>query len=684
MTSRTSVMLEDHEEDEGVNEADISSMECTLDRELMQQIVSKQGLLNEVSSSRKAIADSISSGDRDLEQMLESFEANATLEAEAAKRLAEHKADLDKLGKRIQSKRAALVDKEDEQAAAITRLSEELARAQILTREKRARLQAATRAREETTAATIANTERCENGVISLAASNSAATEVYSAVSRATELMRSCVNSLASRVELVHGESETRRAAYEALKQEAAAASEVRKRSEAQRRAARAAYAAHVEDAARRARAHEFEVNRAEERAAVARALFEMHGRGPDLAREQKKARVAFEIASELLQAAQERRDAATRADEETTAALSASADRTSAISTQRAVIADALAARLEESKALLNKAVKVHACAAAALQAVQVEHNSLKSRLDVLFAQVEETEVGLKAAEEELVAAPRHEREALRNAEEAESLVVSRQEEAETTLLRAIDEARILAAQAREGARAPVDESHQARELDLLQASATATVADRQRFAQEADEAHKEAVKAVETAKQEFLEWRRELTLHRFLSSPSSFDNSISFQLCGAEDMDSDEPVGSPAHSQHAATNQARVAYYEEVLEERVAAKSSAEAALQAATDELSAVESQLKSLPKTKIIAPLELLVKSEIEVVLQLIASRAEAARRVRADAQIAEAAWNERRNSLTASLHSAVLKVTVAESDVQAAKMLKKSIMVVEKR
>ena len=35
-----------------------------------------------------------------------------------------------------------------------------------------------------------------------------------------------------------------------------------------------------------------------------------------------------------------------------------------------------------------------------------------------------------------------RHEREALRNAEEAESLVVSRQEEAETTLLRAIDEA--------------------------------------------------------------------------------------------------------------------------------------------------------------------------------------------------------------------------------------------------
>lgn len=119
-------------------------------------------------------------------------------------------------------------------------------------------------------------------------------------------------------------------------------------------------------------------------------------------------------------------------------------------------------------------------------------------------------------------------------------------------------------------------------------------------------------------------------------------------------------------------------------MLEERVAAKSAAEAALQAATDELSAVESQLKSLPKTKIIAPLELLVKSEIEVVLQLIASRAEAARRVRADAQIAEAAWNERRNSLTASLHSAVLKVTVAESDVQAAKMLKKSIMVVEKR
>ena len=69
--------------------------------------------------------------------------------SKAAKRLAEHKADLDKLGKRIQSKRAALVDKEDEQAAAITRLSEELARAQILTREKRARLQAATRAREE-------------------------------------------------------------------------------------------------------------------------------------------------------------------------------------------------------------------------------------------------------------------------------------------------------------------------------------------------------------------------------------------------------------------------------------------------------------------------------------------------------------------------------------------------------
>jgi hypothetical protein len=153
---------------------------------------------------------------------------------------------------------------------------------------------------------------------------------------------------------------------------------------------------------------------------------------------------------------------------------------------------------------------------------------------------------------------------------------------------------------------------------------------------------------------------------------------------LCGAEDVDTDEAVASPAHSQHAATNQARVAYYEEALEERVAAKSAAEAALQAATDELSALESQLRSLPKTKIIAPLELLVKGELEVVLQLIASREEAERTVRADAQIAEMEWNERRKMLTAKLHSAALKVTVAESDVQAAKMLKQSITVVAKR
>jgi len=585
------------------------------------------------------------------------------MQKDAADRLTKHRASLDSLRKSLDGKRSKQADKEAEQNALMARLSEEISQAAMQTKEKRTRLESARRARQETAAAIQANVEACANSVAVAAAVHRGAVEHFAAAKAAVEQLGECVGARSSAAALSEVERDARAAAVAQLEADQAQAINMRKQAEASKRVATAALDSHTQDAARRARAHEVEVRRAEERVSTATALRDLASRrwlqdedSAALAEAEKKAQSAVESAVEALSAAKERRNAARTTDAEASAKFYSALEKSTSDFNSRQHVAATMIARVDASKKIHRDSVKAHNCAVAALKVVQTEHASQRVRLEeALKAEVDKTAEALNLAEEALEAAQKEQSETpQRHAEDAEALVLQRQEESEATLIAAVGEARISAAEAHDDAQEIEESSNGPQELDLLLTSAIGHFDDRQRLAQEMAQAHQDARDAVDEAQKEL-----EGSKQKLAEAESSIPGEAHREL-----------------RQRVASVEAKVEYLLQVADEREAALSGAQDAVQTAAEELKDLEEQQKLTPKG--VVPLDMLVRGELATVSELIDDRRKARTKVLEEAKGASTEWAAKRQELSVSLHTASLQVAAAEDAVEATKQLRKTV------
>merc|ERR1712107_628234 len=96
--------------------------------------------------------------------------------------------------------------------------------------------------------------------------------------------------------------------------------------------------------------------------------------------------------------------------------------------------------------------------------------------------------------------------------------------------------------------------------------------------------------------------------------------------------------------------------------------------ASTEARVKNLEDVADERKSAPK--VAAPLELLVREELDILSGLVKVHTDEEERVLRDAKAAAAAWDEERRTLSVTLHNASVQVSVAKDAVQATKDLRK--------
>merc|ERR1712136_647900 len=152
---------------------------------------------------------------------------------------------------------------------------------------------------------------------------------------------------------------------------------------------------------------------------------------------------------------------------------------------------------------------------------------------------------------------------------------------------------------------------------------------------------AYQDAVKTVEQARTELEEAKK--------------------QLAQAEVTTTEGDASEDAHvelKQRVASAEATVAHLDEVADERKSTHQAAHAAVQAAAEELKALEEQQKLTP--------------------EVIDSHKQAHSKLLEEAKAASADWAAKRQELSVSLHTASLQVAVAEDAVEATKQLRKSV------
>jgi len=372
------------------------------------------------------------------------------------------------------------------------------------------------------------------------------------------------------------------------------------------------------------------------------------------LADAEKKAQSTYESAVEALSAAKERRNAARKTDAEMSAKFYSGLEKATSDFNSRQHVASTVSGRVDASKKIHRDTMKAHSCAVAALKTVQTEHESQRARLEgVLKKEVDTTAEALKLAEEALEVAQREQSETpQRHAEDAEALILKRQEESEATLIAAMGEARISAAEAHDDAQEIEESNGGPQELDLLLTSAIGHFDDRQRVAQEMAQAHQDARDALEEAQKELEESKQKLE-----AEPTTEE-------------------GTRELKQRVAGVEAKVEYLLQVADERAAAMSGAQDAVQTAAEELKGLEEQQKLTPKHVI--QLDKLVRNELEIVSGLIDERKKARTKVLEEAQTASTEWVAKRQELNVSLHNASLQVAVAEDAVEATKNLRRTV------
>jgi hypothetical protein len=332
-----------------------------------------------------------------------------------------------------------------------------------------------------------------------------------------------------------------------------------------------------------------------------------------------------------------------------------------------RETVAASLKARMDEIESQLHKAKAKQGTVEAASKALQEELEVLKQRVEGPLAKAlpecaKRLQDAQRAVEDGKFQGEK-EQAPLRHAEEAEAQLLKTHQAAEASLVQALDEAQMAAAEAHEEVVVPTEDKSAKEESDFLVKSSESRLADREKQAKEAQDAHKAALVAAEGAKEDFAE-------------AQAADNSAK------QDADSDsEAEEDPAIAEREATMEsleARANDLQHVADEKKKASSAAAAALKAATDELAALKtSQKEGRAAAAPTRPIDEMVREELATSSKGLQVRRDKEGSILQEAQLKMAEWLQQKECLGADLHRAELEVAVAKENVQATKDLAKT-------
>jgi hypothetical protein len=374
-------------------------------------------------------------------------------------------------------------------------------------------------------------------------------------------------------------------------------------------------------------------------------------------------AKAAAQAAAKALEKATQLFTEAKATDEHKLQSLQVLATKASKALRNRESVAAAIGTRLEDTNAALQKATAKHEVLGAAHQAVDEELESFKHQVESLAEPLTKCAVQLEEARKAVEAARRkgEEHAALHHAVEADTLVLKQLQTEEASLMQALGEAKTAAAEARERAAMPKDESageDAIAKLNILVESAASRCKEIQTQATEAADIYKLAIAKAQEA-------RNEMDDHEL-------------------DESSDDQNKSPdnkAFAQRRARLERRLKKREEEVEEAKtlsedAARDLAKA-LPLAKQELSALQAQLKSAPIP--FRNIENLLREELAVVNAEFKLHANKENELLAEATQKMADWKELKITLTADLHRAELEYSVAELNVKATKDLAMTLL-----
>merc|ERR1712136_328256 len=634
------------------------------------------------------ILNSIDEGDGQLRALRAVVRDTIAREAAATEILTKHHARLTGLKEGLSSKRKVQQDKEDEQNAAFARLEEESVQVAERTKERREALEAATKTRDAVAKSIKDNIEACQHTVAEASVQSRAAGARLGSMKSVLTHLDGCVERHFSEVSVAEVEREGRTIAVTTLHDEIATAREVCAEAEEKMRAAVAAVPKHNLECSQRARARRFQVRRAEEWAAAAKALADLETRGLVNVEDQTvlqaavaKAQKATQVSMAALADAKDRQDVGRRADAEVATKLAAEAARATTSWNHRKHIVQTLESRLRQATALQQKAIHHHECAQAELKVVTEERQSMQLQVEKLQEDMERNEKIVSEAQDALKAAEaQQESEAPhRHVEEAASAVLKSQKEAATSLNRAMEEARAFASEAQVGATEPVeslgfdlqDNVEESSEVRSLTA-ARSTLAERQESLRAAIQAQRDTQEALDAARLEMQNSKAQLEEHTDMVRAR--DDATS------QDEEDREPEtqhleADAEMSLRVANAEARVSALEQEVTEREADRAAAEAAEETANVNVQHLEKQAAA---AKHVVTLEELLLGEIDLVASLIETHKNAHSAALQEVEEAETSWTAQRLSLSKSLHGATLQVAVAEGAVEAAKKLRKTV------
>jgi len=645
----TAVSLVAETEDGEGSDDDDDECDSTMTQAMKELMAKRRGELAAATKTQKEIENKLASEEEAVKAAEQNAQATATVEADCAERLRAHRVNLEGLDAEVTEKRQKAGDTELQQLELAKRLGEELTGASDTTKKAQAKFETARRARMEAAAQVRRECETATAKKLEVEAQNAAAIERHATMSAVVVLLQERAKARQAEVNSAERDREARQAVNQSAVAESSEAESNRRQAEAEATAITAAVASHIADAARRSRAHDVEVRRAEERAARASKLRDMRTRGLVLGDDrnalesaEKAANAAAEVLHHALEYAKKLRDETKAKDKEKLAAFETLQKTTGLKLKERERVAAGFATRVEETEAAMRKSSAAYATANAALKTVEEELATIQQRVQGPLAKVlPESAAVLEDAVKAIATIQKKgaaDQVPLRNDEEAESQLLKRHRQTEEAMVQSLDEARLVISEAHEDAidvsaqeDVPVVENQAAKSMGVLVKSAEARYADRERYAQSAADAYKDLIAETESASKE---------LENLWPEP-------------------DDELGNLRR----AALEARLRDMKEVVHEKEAASKAAADASAAAQEELRELESRQESARLGG--KPIEKLVKEELNTVSTRENAHNDKKATVLAEASERRAAWTKEKETLEADLHRAQLQATVAE-------------------
>jgi hypothetical protein len=363
-------------------------------------------------------------------------------------------------------------------------------------------------------------------------------------------------------------------------------------------------------------------------------------------------ANVAAEVLQQAHATAVQQRDETRARDQERRKALESTAKKASLRLKERERISNGMAARVEETDGAVHTTSAAYAAAHAAVKAVEEELEAIRQRVEGSLAKsLPECAAALDDATKALEACKQkgeRDQAPLRHSEDAEAQVLKSQQQAEETLVQELDEAHMAAAEAHEDACVFSDtaDKNDGPDVDLLVKSAAARFTDHERNANDAADAHKEAVTQATATEQELNAMK-----------PS-------------EEQQVDET------DERRAALEARLKDLEQVAQEKEGVSKAAAATAAAAKEELRDLEARQKAAPKRA--EPLEKLIRNELQIVDAGLKVRQDKENAIMSELEERKQAWMKESDVLGADLHRAQLQSTVAAEGIKATSELTKSL------